>query len=117
VDKPLGYRYGPDAIVWFASLGYDVPELFRTAVDYTDVFKGEMTTETPYQVSPGASQLSAPTGVVERKQVLHIMGEARVLGDIWAGGHLYVVRRSNAGNEAGRTEGDVELAVFLKTSL
>lgn len=117
VDKPLGYRYGPDAIVWYASVGYDAPGLFGVSVDYTDLHKGEMTTETPYEVSPEASQRTTPTGVVERKQVLHVEGAARLYGDVWAGGHIYWSRRTNAGHEAGRSSEDVELAVFLKASL
>jgi hypothetical protein len=117
VDKPLGYRHGPDANVWYASIGYDAPQLFGVSLNYTELHKGEITTETLYEVSREASQLATPTGVVERQQVLHFAGKARVVGDVWAGGHVYWIRRANAGHQAGMTSGDVELAVFLKASL
>lgn len=59
VIKPIGYRYGPDAIVWYGHASWEIPDGPRLSCAVTFLTKGEKTIADSW--NPQASD-SPPTG-------------------------------------------------------
>ncbi len=111
VSASLGYYTGPDAVVVMAWTGYDVPGLFSVKADYRLSFKGAINFSTPYQESPEAAALAAPSGIVETTHVIHAWGEIYPLDFLSVGADLALVMAANFGNVTGVSMTDFQAAV------
>lgn len=69
-DSFIGYRYGPDARVYYGALGWDAPGMlsFQASVEYAE--RGEQGLYTEYKEGDAALALTTPTGIVERSSNL-----------------------------------------------
>lgn len=65
-DAYLGYRYGPDAMAWSGSLGWDSPGRLRGKASLEYALKGEQGLDTAYATGQAAAALKTPTGTPER---------------------------------------------------
>ena len=62
VSAPLGYFTGPDAVVYSAWAGYDVPGSFTAGIDWQLIEQGQQTFDTTYSEGADAVALQAPSG-------------------------------------------------------
>jgi hypothetical protein len=64
-SAPLGYRYGPDAQVLYAALGWDAPGRLTLMASLERAVRGQQTIATPYDEGDDSVALKTPTGVPE----------------------------------------------------
>ncbi|MEW5814196.1 MAG: capsule assembly Wzi family protein [Spirochaetota bacterium] len=117
VDKPLGYRYGPDAIVQNYSLNYSIAGFFTTGISFQIRDHGEMSIDTPFATGREAQSLKTPTGILETTRVLKLGGEIFPFRFLSIGSNLYWINTTNSGHVAGVTENDIEWITFIKFRL
>jgi hypothetical protein len=114
VSAPLGYFTGPDAIVFSAWAGYNVPGSFSVSLDYKLAFKGQQTFATPYDEGPDAVALQTPTGVAEKKNVIHLNAGVDVLSFLRCAVDLYGIYTENFGNVSGATSMDFQAVASVR---
>ncbi len=66
VAIPLGYPTGPDTIVLFASLGYEIFDKLKISASFASITRGENDAQTPYEESEQAASLRTPSGIPEK---------------------------------------------------
>jgi len=110
VAKPIGYRYGPDALVFSLKSGYDVPNGLSCALDLLLVLKGEKDLGSTWAPAPGDA---APSGTVETSFVIHAGAEYPILSWLSAGGDLYFDFTRNRDHVEGAYRNDFEIALRM----
>ena len=65
-DAYIGYRYGPDAMAWSGTIGWDSPGRLRGKARLEYALKGEQDMDTAYATGQEAASLRTPTGTPER---------------------------------------------------
>lgn len=115
VDKPIGYRYGPDAVVCYLGAEYRVPASFSLGADVTMKFMGELNDSLSdpfsYDTGDSANDKNSPSGTVEREIVVGLHGEKHVNEKFRVGGDIYYINVDNYQNISGETINDLEIAV------
>lgn len=117
IEKPLGYVLGPDSMVFFLGLGYQVYGGFKLAADLTYVQQGEITIQTPFRTGPEAVALTTPTGIPEHKLVWHLQGELELWKYVTLGTHLYGIQLWNYGHHPGAVASDIQWVPYLAVNL
>lgn len=118
VTVPIGYAYGPDSLVFGFGAGYEVPGLYRVALDMVVARLGEQTIETPYERSFEAQALRTPTGIVEERITAELHGEYHPpqWPSVTTGGRIGFVNARNHRNVAGDHFLDFQISPFLRVS-
>jgi len=108
--RPLGYRYGPDAIVVCGQAGYDVPGGPSASLDMRLIIKGEKEVGSAWNPAPGDM---APTGVAETSFIVHAKGAYPVLPWLNATADIYLDICRNRDHLVGAFRDDLEFALGL----
>lgn len=115
VDKPIGYRYGPDAAICYLGAEYGVPADIRLGADLTVKFMGELNNSLSdplsYETGDSANGKNSPSGTVEREIVVGFHGEKHINDRLRIGGDIYYINVDNYQNISGETVNDMEVAV------
>jgi hypothetical protein len=110
VVKPLGYRYGPDALVFYGEVRYDVPAGPSYALDVRYIMKGEKEIGSVWDPAPGDA---APSGVAERSLVIHAGADYPILSWLAASADVYFDFTRDRDHIPGAFRNDFELALGL----
>jgi hypothetical protein len=113
VSAPLGYSTGPDALVFSAWAGYEVPSLFSVGLDFRRTAKGEQTLATVYSEDPAAVALTTPTGTPQYTNVLHLAASGDVLPFLRLAGDFYWISIDNLGYAQGVSATDFQAQVSV----
>lgn len=102
-DAYTGYRYGPDAMAWSGTIGWDAPGTLRGALSLEYAFKGEQGMDTVYATGQEAAALRTPTGTPERIASVGIEGAWKVRPWLELGCGLVWTSVADYGHVAGAT--------------
>lgn len=114
IVKPLGYRYGPDALVWNAHVSWDLPGGPAAFLELTHITKGSTTIDTDWAPVEGDETPSGDTP--EKTFVLKLDGSYPLSKRLEAGAGLVVNTRWNIGHLQGNDSVDLECSLYLKAS-
>ncbi|OHD14703.1 MAG: hypothetical protein A2Z96_05815 [Spirochaetes bacterium GWB1_48_6] len=110
IVKPIGYRYGPDAIVWNIHVGYDIPEGLELGLEGTYLIKGTTTLATAWNPQEGDA---APSGLnPERTFTLSFDASYPVRTWIEIGLGLTFISSRDIGHIEGTYSDDLELSAY-----
>lgn len=114
INKPMGYREGPDAVILYGSAGFDRPGKFSASLDGKFSMKGELNSSLDdplsYDTGKDASNLEILSGTVEKELVTGIHGTIKPVTDITLSTDIYWVHISDMDNISGKTVNDLEIA-------
>ena len=113
LDKPTGYRYGPDAIVCYLAGEYRIPSDLMLKADLTLKYLGEKNTSLSEITSYHTDKKTTPTGTVERELVLGLHADKTLTRHFSVGGDMYYVNIDNFCNISGETINDFEFALHF----
>ena len=113
VSAPLGYFTGPDAVVYSAWVGYDVPGMFTVGLDYQNIAQGQQTFDTTYSEGAAAIALQAPSGIPEYRNIIHLNGSVDVFPFLRVATDLYWIWVSNFSHVSGAQMSDFQATVSL----
>lgn len=82
---PLGYYLGNDLIRFFSQIKYERPYFFNLWLDYSLLFKGEMTLLSPWSQSPGEADKRSPSGKIRTEHAIGLGAEISL--SRWLDGH------------------------------
>ncbi len=108
--KPLGYGWGPDALIFWAKLGYAVPGDWFVSLECTWASIGETGIGAPW--SPAAADVS-PSGTAENRTILHLEGGVPLSDWLSFGGDAYYIDTTNRDHLEGAWSRDVEVAAHI----
>jgi len=112
IIKPIGYRYGPDAVVINAHASWDLPDGPEASLELTWVARGDKTIDTLWLAETGDS---APSGdTPENSLRVQLKGSYPLSRRLEAGAGLALNSRWNIGHAAGSDSTDLELNLFVK---
>jgi len=129
INKPIGYRYGPDAVVMYGAAQYEKSDKYIVAIDAKYTLLGEMNDSLDYAgtywegvnnvatseyLGKNANKLSAPSGTVERDLVLGLHGKLKLTKRISFASDIYYIHINNYGNISGNTINDFEFIASAK---
>lgn len=114
VVKPVGYRYGPDAMVWNTHASWDLPGGPAVSVELVHVIKGNKTIDTEWAPEAGDPTPSGDTP--EKALILKLDGRYPLSARLEAGAGLVLNSRWNIGNLKGSDTVDLECSLFLKAA-
>jgi len=118
VSACLGYGEGSDSAVAAGWVGYEVPGAYSIGVDFRMSWKGENTLDTNWTKGADAAALVAPTGLPERRMVLHARASVTPLEWLTVGCHLYGISTWNLGHAAGAPRSDdLQAVLSVRASL
>jgi len=113
--KPLGYRYGPDAVVWQGVAAYSVPGGPAVSAAVTWLRKGQTTIATEWNPQPGDA---SPTGATPLSAwLVELSATYPLLSWLEAGLTVGYASRRNVACVSGAASDDVELSARLRLSL
>ncbi|MCX7786474.1 MAG: capsule assembly Wzi family protein, partial [Spirochaetes bacterium] len=72
LHTPLGYLYGPDAIVNTVWVSYEVPDQIRLFLEYSLILKGENEVTTRFLTGDAAWDLHTPSGTPDVRNVVTV---------------------------------------------
>ena len=113
VKKPLGYRYGPDAMVFSGKLNYYSLASLKLELGIEYILKGQNTIETPFEETGEAALMKTPSGIVEKSFIVNIKGEYQIFPFLSAGLSSYIVNVSNYNHITGSSFFDFQNALNL----
>lgn len=117
IDKPTGYKYGPDTVIGYLGAEYRIPGNLKLGADLTLKFAGELngslSDPLSYNTGSDANDKNSPSGTVERETAAGLHGEKRIWKNLKAGADIYYINTDNFENISGRTENDFEFAVHF----
>ena len=113
VSSPLGYFTGPDATVFAAWVGYNLPGLLTVGLDFKRVAQGQQTLATPYAEGPADVALQTPTGMPEYKNVLHLSASGDPLSFLRVSTDLYWIAIENFEHAPGVSSSDFQATVSV----
>lgn len=108
VDKPIGYFTGPDTMLVATSVAYRLPPVLDAELVYFYIEKGEKTTLSDYEETPGET---TPTGTPHVSHVLALHLSFAPLPVFSIGGSCYYVADTNVDHQAGTSRRDVQASV------
>jgi hypothetical protein len=112
VVKPIGYRYGPDAVVWNAHLFWDLPHGPAAFLEFTHVTKGSTTIDSPWDPVDGDP---TPSGLnPEKNFIVKLDGSYPISSHLEVGAGLVLNSRWNIGHVKGSDTIDLEFSFSLK---
>jgi len=118
INKPIGYQYGPDAVVIYGAVQYEKSDKYMAAIDVKYTFLGEMNDSLDYAgtyyTGVYASNLWAPSGTIERDLVLGLHGKLQLNKRISFASDIYYVHINNYQNDSGNTINDFEFIASAK---
>ncbi len=118
INKPIGYQYGPDAIIFYAKIGYSVSALYSADIDARYSIKGELndSLDDPqsYETGEDANSLSAGSGITENELVVGFHSTVFPLSRFSLSADLYWIDIANYNHASGKSVNDLELAVSGK---
>ena len=114
ITKPLGYEYGPDAIVFFLAASYRVPESFGVELEVERILKGEKDVGAPWDPAPGDLP---PTGVPEKKWVVHLGGSWTPFSYVQVGAAINWSHTDNPLHLEGESRSDAEVTAYVNVGL
>jgi hypothetical protein len=114
VVKPIGYRYGPDAMVWNAHVSWDLPGGPAALLELTHITKGRKTIDDEWDPVTGESTPSGDTP--EKAFVLKLDGRYPLSNRLEAGAGIVLNTRWNIGHLSGNDSMDLECNLYLKAS-
>ena len=117
IDKALGYYTGPDSIVLSFRVGYGIPGLFDTLLEYRIVTRGEQTLDTPYVTEAWAHLLTTPTGTAEQSHIVRLHGDVELLPMLSLASDLYWVAIIDHNHSAGGLQLDFQVAASVQFRL
>jgi len=133
INKPIGYRYGPDAVILYAAAQFEKPDKYLVGINIKYRLLGEMNdsldrpgtyweginndinndgVKSPY-FGRNANRLRTPTGTVERNMVLGLYGKLHLTDSISLASNIYYIHINNYGNIQGHTMNDLEFALSV----
>ena len=114
LTKPIGYKFGPDAIVVHFASKYTLPGSYAADIGVTRVIKGEKNAGSAWDPAPGDSP---PTGVPEKKWIVHIEVSWKPLSFLEVGGGLNWSYTANPDHQNGEVRSDFEITAFVSAGL
>jgi hypothetical protein len=118
VIKPTGYGAGPDALVHDVEVAYELPGVFKAALGFGWMAKGEIDLTTPYPTAGSASFFAkTPYGVAEIRGELRLGGSWTVLPFLELNATARYIQTDNTGHVTGNTTSDVELVLGARATL
>ncbi|MCL2705315.1 MAG: hypothetical protein FWE72_03800 [Spirochaetaceae bacterium] len=118
VNKPIGYQYGPDAVVMYGAIQYEKPDKYMAAMDVKYTFLGELNDSLDYagtyDTGKHASNLWAPSGTIERDLVFGLHGKFQLNKKISFASDIYYIHINNYQNDSGNTINDFEFTASAK---
>lgn len=81
VTEPIGYRWGPDSLVFGGWAAFTLPDFLRVDLSLTSVASGPQTVETPYAEGEDEAAMVPPTEPTER--ILLVVLDAEVTPFEW----------------------------------
>ena len=115
INKPIGYEYGPDAIIIYGAAQFEKSDKYLFGIDAKYRLLGSMndSLDMPESYSTGAdaNKLRTPSGTVEKNLVLGLYGKLQLTNKISLGSNIYYIHISNYENISGSTINDFELAL------
>ncbi|MBN1686627.1 MAG: hypothetical protein JW852_08225, partial [Spirochaetales bacterium] len=114
ITKPLGYVYGPDAILFLLTASYLVPDSFSAGIEVKRMIKGEMEAGSPWDPAPGDAP---PTGIPEKKWIVSLNGAWKPLVYLEVGGGLNWIQTANPEHLDGERRSDLELTAFASIGM
>ncbi|MCL2705314.1 MAG: hypothetical protein FWE72_03795 [Spirochaetaceae bacterium] len=116
ISKPIGYKYGPDAIVIYQAVQYEKPGNYMAAIDAKFIMIGEKNDlDKPglYELGEYASNLWAPSGTVERNLLIGLHGKLQATKTISLASDIYYININNYHNVSGKTINDFEFTASV----
>jgi len=118
INKPIGYRYGPDAIVMYGAVQYEKPDKYKTAVDAKYTLLGAKNKSLDeidsYNRNKIAANLSTPSGTVESDLIFGLHGMLQFTKRISFASDIYYIHINNYQNTSGNTINDFEFTASAK---
>ncbi len=115
INKPLGYEFGPDAVILYGAAEYDRPGQFSASVDARYSMKGEMNSSlddpSSYDTGKEASRLGILSGTVERELAAGIHGTIKPGRMLSISSDIYWIHIDNYENISGEKINDIEIAL------
>ncbi|HPG85667.1 MAG TPA: hypothetical protein PLQ29_03120, partial [Spirochaetales bacterium] len=115
-DAYLGYRYGPDAMAWSGTIGWDAPGRLRGKASLEYALKGEQGMDTAYATGQEAAALRTPTGTPERIASVGIEAAWKVRPWLELGCGLVWTSVGDYGHVAGATAAALDARVSIAVS-
>ncbi len=117
LDKPLGYRSGPDAVLLSLASDYRVFGRGRAGMGLTLLGSGEQTLLSPYGEGEDAVTMTSPSGTAEVLLAARLSGEYRLSREpgvrgAWAGADVSLLRVWNEEHVRGDDLVDLQLVLF-----
>ena len=119
VEWPLGWQYGPDTIVWNASVAYQVYGTYKAGAELRIEQQGINTIDTAFRLGPTATGMVAvqDTPFPIDTQVVHLFGSwliGRILSADWTvGGDIFFVNVQNINHVSGDKSFNVQFVGSL----
>lgn len=95
IKKPLGYLYGPDAMVLSCKAEYNLPGTYKIGFGVDYILKGENTIDTVFEETGTAAMMKTPHGIAEKSLVVNVNGIWHVFPFLSLGTDLSVVNIMN----------------------
>jgi len=115
INKPIGYEAGPDAVIMYASAGFERPGRFSASLDARYSLKGEMNSSLDepdsYDTGVEASRLDILSGTVEKELAAGLHGTLKPALWLTLSSDIYWINIENYDNVSGRRINDLEIAV------
>jgi len=107
VDKPTGYRHGPDAVVLYLESEFRIPSNIKLSADLKLKFLGELNDSLSdfmsYDTGSEANSKKSPSGSVKTEAIVGLHGEKQLSKHFALGGDIYYIR--------AESDNDAEFAV------
>jgi len=114
LNTPLGYQYGPDAVVNSLRIVYEVPARYKMFIEYALIFKGENEVTTCFLTGDPAWALDTPSGTPDVQNWITLGGEYPVSRKFLVLIQTDFVYNGNEGHKKGRTALDFQVVFGLR---
>ena len=119
VNKPIGYRHGPDAVIINGAVQYEKPGRYMAGISVRYSLLGEMNDSLDYagsyDIRNGINRRLS--GTVERNRVTRCHGTIQITDRISVASDIYYVRIDNYQNLRSNTINDLEVATSVRFKL
>ncbi|MCL2294632.1 MAG: hypothetical protein FWC36_07190 [Spirochaetes bacterium] len=99
LNKPIGYRHGPDSVILYAAAKYEKPGRFLAGISARYALMGGMNNSLDYagtyDTGPGADAVGLLSGIVERSLVVGLHGRKQITERISVTSDIYYVHIRN----------------------
>ncbi len=110
ITKPIGYKYGPDSIVWYLTFKYDVQNKYSVGIDYTYLQQGEKMITDSW--APASDDIT-PTGTVEASHIFNLYGTYKMFEFLSFGADFYWSVINNYNHIESAERNDIEIAAHV----